>query len=368
VRWREVWQQRLARHFLLAPAARIDDVVGPVCGIHAQIQSCAELSLSLRVAGLTQSGVRAALWQERTLVRTYGLRNTIHIFSASELAMWLTALRTRTPPRGQRPVQGLTAMVEAIAGALDGQCLTRAELAQALEHRLGRAHASRTFAAFAGELPIWHHALAPAAHAGILAFGPPRGNQVTYERLPPLPEVDGEAALREVARRYLRAYGPATHVEFARWFLMHPPAARTLFETVRDELEEVDVEGWRAWQLAGDEPAEPGAASTVHLLPQFDCYVVGSHPRAQLMPESVPEDLRKMGTAGPWAVVLLNGIVAGLWTRQKRGKRLHVRIGAFAPLDTQQQDQAVAQADRIGHILHAEAEVEFGYVEPRAHL
>jgi len=368
VQWRDVWQRRLVRHFLTEPAAFVDDVVDAVCGIHAQIQSCAEISLGLRVTGLTQAAVRTALWQERTLVRTYGLRNTIHIFSARELPMWLSALRTRTPSRGQRSITGLDAMVDAIADALDGQCLTRAELAQALEQRLGRAQATRTFAAFAGELPIWHHALAPAAHAGLLAFGPPRGNQVTYERLPRLPEVDGEEALREVARRFLLAYGPATHVEFARWFLMHPPAARTLFDSMRGELEEVDVEGWRAWEVAGEKPAEISAERTVHLVPQFDCYVVGSHPRAQLMPESVPELLRQMGTAGPWAVLLIDGIVAGLWAREKRGKQLHIRIGAFAELRGRDREEATRQAERIGQILQARTEVEFGYVEPRAHL
>ena len=167
MRWHEVWQQRLALHFLLAPAEGIDEVVDTVCGIHAQVQSCAELSLGLRVAGLQQDDVRTALWQERTLVRTYGLRNTIHIFSARELPMWLAALRTRTMPRGRPPVNGLTDMVEAIADALDGECLTRAELAQAIERRLGHTRATRTFAAFAGELPVWHLALAPAAYAGV---------------------------------------------------------------------------------------------------------------------------------------------------------------------------------------------------------
>ena len=190
---------------------------------------------------------------------------------------------------------------------------------------------------------------------------------MTYERLPPLPEVDGEAALQEVVRRYLHAYGPATSAEFARWFLMHPPAARALFESLRDELEDVDVEGWRAWQLRGASPPETNHDGSILLVPQFDCYVVGCHPRAQLLPDSVPE-VTSMGTAAPYAVLLVDGIVAGLWTRQKRGKRLHVRIGAFEPLGSAQQDQAADQAERIGQILHLAVEVEFGPVEPRAHL
>jgi hypothetical protein len=186
----------------------------------------------------------------------------------------------------------------------------------------------------------------------------------TDQWLGPLPEVDGEAALREVCRRYLAAYGPATHVEFARWFLTRPKAALELMRTM--DLEEVDVEGWRGWLPRGTEIGV-SCGERVHLLPQYDCYVVGSHPRAQLIPETALWASGK-GTAAPFAVVLVEGVVGGLWERRRRGRVLTVRIDTFETLSSSQRDQAEQQAARIGEILETPVEVSFGHVDPRAHL
>ena len=373
LRWTEVWRERLQQHFLVDPAApeQLAEVVGSVCGIHAQVMPSAELSLGLRVAGFGQHDVRAALADHHLLVRTYGLRGTVHIFPRTELSLWITALRTRTPPRAVNeqersalPPERLPEVLDAIRDALhdDGACLTRAELAAALRERLGEWIMEDAVPAFGGWMPRWQLALAPAAWNGVLAFGPNRGNNVTYVGLSPLPEVDGRTAQQEVLRRYLRAYGPTTHVEFARWFYAEPKAARTLLESLRDELEEVNVEGWRAWRLR--EPGAVQAGQSVHLLPQFDCYVVGCHPRAQLLPES----MRSSGTAAPFNVVLVDGVVGGLWSRQRRGKRIEIRVGAFRPLTRGQQAQAAEQASRIGEILGGSVDLSFGEVEPRRHL
>src|SRR5882672_6888235 len=125
--WRDVWRRRLAAHSLdaAAPSERLADVVGAVCGIHAQIAASAELQLCLRLDGLNQAQVRAALWTERSLVKTYGLRGTLHLFPTHELALWLAALRANAPMRlpahdggGALPHERLAEVVAAIGDAL----------------------------------------------------------------------------------------------------------------------------------------------------------------------------------------------------------------------------------------------------------
>src|SRR6266545_567142 len=73
--WDQVLAWRLRRHRLVepAPADRLVQVAGAVCGIHAQVMATAELSLGLRVAGATRQDVRQELWERRGLVKTYGL-------------------------------------------------------------------------------------------------------------------------------------------------------------------------------------------------------------------------------------------------------------------------------------------------------
>jgi hypothetical protein len=369
---------------LLQPAApeQLVEVVGEVCGIHAQIAASAELSLSLRVVDTTRQDISAALWQSRRLVKTYGLRGTLHLFPSRELPLWIAALRAKTPPREATrqeldalPSQRKAEMVEAIVMALEGRQLTRDELTEHLQKRLGGWATEAAFPAFGGQWPRWQMALHQAAQDGLIVAGPPRGNRVTYVRtedwLGPLEQVDGHAALREVCRRFLEAYGPATYVEFARWFYTRPAAARELMASM--DLEPVEVEGWRAWIPRGATPEPPGVSQSqsdltrVHLLPQFDCYVVGSFPRDQLIPPNAPPALRR-GTAAPFAVVLIDGTVGGLWERRKRGDQLEVRVHTFEPLTSQQRREVEHQAERVGAIQQLRASVSFGHVEARGHL
>ncbi|MBV9899029.1 MAG: AlkZ family DNA glycosylase [Chloroflexi bacterium] len=376
--WAEVWRRRLRRHHLLEPTPRdrMLDVVGQVCAIHAQIATSAELSLGLRVRDIAREDVSRALWQDRTLVKTYGLRGTLHIFPAHEFGLWTAALRAKVPPRGPSaneleavPADRRDQLIETLCAALDGGPLTRDELEAEIAQRLGPWVTEAAFPAFGGQWPRWQLGLHQAALAGLVVAGPPRGNRVTYVRtvdwLGPVQHVDGQIALREVCRRFLDAYGPATPAEFARWFYTRPAAARELMHSL--DLEEVDVEGWQAWLPRGAVLDAPGRQPSAHLLPQFDCYVVGGFPRDRLIPAAAPVPLQR-GTAAPFAVVLIDGVVAGLWERRRRGTVLEARIHTFERINRSQRRALEQQAERVAEILQLRAEVEFGRVEPRHHL
>jgi len=98
VSWAAVCARRLQRHGLAAPLAGASpaDVVAMMCGAHAQILSAAELSIGVRLAAGTRADVRNALWGERSLVKTFGPRGTVHLLPAAELPMWTGALSTRS--------------------------------------------------------------------------------------------------------------------------------------------------------------------------------------------------------------------------------------------------------------------------------
>src|SRR3954453_15711029 len=92
----------MARQHLTEPAADRSpaDIAGAMCGAHAQIMSAAELSIGLRIAGADRADVRRALWEDRTLVKTFGPRGTGHLLPAVDLPMWtgaLSALPSSTP-------------------------------------------------------------------------------------------------------------------------------------------------------------------------------------------------------------------------------------------------------------------------------
>ena len=91
---------RLARSHLAqrAPAERLVEVVRDICGIHAQVMGSAELQLAVRVEGITQADVREALWERRTIAKTWTTRDTLHIHPADELSLWTAARRAVAEP------------------------------------------------------------------------------------------------------------------------------------------------------------------------------------------------------------------------------------------------------------------------------
>src|SRR5690348_6215739 len=182
--WESAYQRRLTRQRLLkpAPAAQLVETVRAVGGIQAQILSAAELAIGARVADITRQDVQTALWEQHALVKTYGPRGTLHLLPADDLPLWMAALQSAEalsgPPwyqhAGLEPSQA-DDLLDAIGGALDGRCLTRKELADAVTSQVGEWARERLLSA-------WGELLAPAALAGKLCFGPGTGRQVGFVR------------------------------------------------------------------------------------------------------------------------------------------------------------------------------------------
>ena len=370
--WDEVRARRLARSHLLdpAPRERLVEVVGEVCGVQAQVMGAAELAVGARVAGVTRQDVRDELWERRGLVKTYGPRGTLHLLPAGELPVWMAALRALPDHHGAMWYQlaqltraQVDELVEATGAALDGRRLAREELAVEVAARVGgwaRARLGST----------WGDLLAPAALVGALCFGPPREGKVTFVRADQWVggwrDEDPHAALLQVLRRFLAAYGPSTPQDFARWFATRPATARELFAELGGELVEVDVDGWRGWALADDLAGPAGTArEAVRLLPQYDCFVIGSRPREQLLGGSVLERIRSYRRGRYEGVValptlLVGGLVAGIWERRARGRRLALTVEAIGPLDREQRRRLEAEAARVGAFLGADATLALG--------
>ena len=369
--------RRLQRHHLLepAPANRMVQVVSEICGVHAQVAASAELMLGLRVSGITRDDVRDALWLRRTLVKTVGLRGTLHLLPAEEVPTWMAANRLRFDSERGRysrlgiDVASLDRLVDAISVVVGPEPIDRAELERELASRVGAAATTRN-QAWAGNYPNWPLALGWAAALGRVCYGPGQGGRATFVRLADWSdwrEEDPLEAGQLVLDTFLRAYGPSTVAEFARWFALEPLLARRLFAE-SSGLVEVDVEGSKRWMRAVDANDAGGTSNVVHLLPHFDVYVVGSHPRDQLIPHESPLAATRLGTAAPFSVLLIGGRVSGVWERKPKGRKLQIRVGAHVPLSRTQRRSVEAQAERVAEILGLECELEFGEVSLKRHL
>src|SRR5919198_4826621 len=94
--WPQVAAWRIRRHHLdrRAPVGSVLAVTSRLCGLHAQVMSSAELTLWARVEDLDRRAVQRALWEDRTLVKTWAMRGTLHLLPTGELPLWPAALST----------------------------------------------------------------------------------------------------------------------------------------------------------------------------------------------------------------------------------------------------------------------------------
>ena len=168
----------------------------------------------------------------------------------------------------------------AVWEALDGRCLLRDELADAVVERVGPTPRERLRSGFAFFLSD-------------LCQGPPQGRGSRCVRpdqwIASWAEMDEHEALREVCRRFLRTYSPARPVDFFEWFgtaAFRMAEARALFDELAGELDEIGGDGRAYFVLAGDRWFSPLSAQA-RLLPEYDVYVMGFRERDQLVPEPV---------------------------------------------------------------------------------
>jgi hypothetical protein len=378
--WAGVTARRMARHALAEPAADLGpaDIAGLVCGAHAQVLSAAELSIGRRIAGATRADVQRALWQERTLVKTFGPRGTIHLLPTADLAMWtgaLSALPASVPkhPDGVRFTPGQAEeVIAAIGDALADTELTVEELTEAIAGRAGPWAVERTMEAFGDRWPRWRQLTSTAAHRGMLCFGPDRGRHVTYTNphrwLPGFRPAEGSPALRTLVTRYLYAYGPVTPTHFARWLGIPPRYATGLFGQLASELERVEVDGELGWIVAGDTgtPAQPHRG--IRLLPYFDAYVVAGQPRERLYPgAATTRALTPAGQAGNYPVVLIDGMVGGVWHQRRSGRTLTITVELLRALTARQRRELDDEAGLIGTVMQATTTLNTGAVTVGAH-
>lgn len=354
---------RLARQGLTArePAGRMLELVSRICGLHAQLLSSAELSLWARLEGVTSQTVSGALWEDRTLVKTWAMRGTLHLLPASEYWTWQAALSTYDhylkPPwfkYFEVSKERLEALIEAVAEALHGEVLTREELAQSVADRTGSPELGEKMR------ESWGALLKPASFQGKLCFGPGSGQKVRFTH----PEswlgrrsgADPAGAVSEITRRFLGSNGPATRDDYARWWAVSPAQALARIRKLGEEVTEVDVEGSRCWMLSDHvaEAASARALGKVNLVPAFDQYVIAATRHADnMMPGPFRSRVyRPQGWISP--VLLVDGRMDGVWSHERKGNRLAVTVQPFTPLPAAAKEAAEQEASKLTGFLNSD--------------
>jgi Winged helix DNA-binding domain len=308
-----IFAERFVAQGLAGPPVRdAAGVAGRLLAVQGQDPRGARLAIRARSEGLSAGDVDRALSEERSLVITWLNRGTLHLVRSEDYP-WLQMLTTpplltscsrRLRQEGVTPEQGEKA-VKTIERSLatDGP-LTRHQLRE----RLDSAGIPT-----AGQALI--HLLFLAAVRGVAVRGPMIGKDHAYvlvhDWLGPQPPCDRDAALGELARRYLVGHAPANDRDLARWAGLPLRDARAGLAAVASELVERD-DG--LLHLAKRPPVAevPGP----RLLGAFDPLLLGWTSRELILgPHTHLVTLN--GIFRPFAMV--KGRAVGTW-RLNRGK------------------------------------------------
>src|SRR6476619_21195 len=270
----QVRRARIASQLLHRPGRRsVADVVSHLTGVQAQVLPAASLALRARRSGLIAAAVDRARTRDRSIVLCWAMRGTLHLLAAEDHA-WLVPLvierRIANAHRrlrqegvtGSQPEKAVRS-IERMLGR--GGPLLRSEIAERLQ-----SQGIRTEGQAIAHL-VWL-----AAAEGTICYGPHRGGERCFVlvrdwlRRPATKKVDPEAALQELAVRYLRAHAPAEPADLATWSGIAPGEARRAWRGIEDRLVEAATDRGPRWTMHRAIP--PPRNEVVRLLPAFDEY------------------------------------------------------------------------------------------------
>jgi hypothetical protein len=326
------------------PAATPVDAVAKLLAVQGQDPRGARLAIRARTSGLSAADVDRALTADRSLLITWLNRGTLHLVTAEDY-WWLRLLTT---PRMETAVARRLAQ-EGVCADDSEKAVGVIDAALAADGPLTRAQLGRVIAAAGirtqGQALV--HTLARASIRGLIIRGPMVGRQHAFVRVsdwlgaPPARfrpgTFDRDAALAELARRFLAGHAPASERDLAKWAGLPLRDARRGLSAIAAELRE--REDGLAELTAGAGAAGAGAAAGAaargrravpalpapRLLGSYDPLLHGWVDREPVL-GSATGIVTVNGLFRPFALV--DGRAAGIWSLTAG----QVKLTAFAPL------------------------------------
>jgi hypothetical protein len=352
----KIIRQRLHNQHIIMPAhpfTQPGQLVAWMGAVQAQNYPAAKWGISLRLPGTKEADIEKAI-TDRTIVRTWALRGTLHILAGADMRWVLALIRPSVIPH-HAPYNRRLGLDEAVfthsqavmeKALQGGKLLTRKELAGVLEENKIPTQDLRMI-----------FLLYRAALDGVICFGPLRGKQETItlleEWLPRYPEKSREEALAELAIRFFASHGPATIKDFAWWSGLTAADVKAAFEQVKTQLTPFDENGTTYWRTQEDAPAvDP--ISEVILAPDYDEYMVGYADRQALLHPKIETKVNMTyGLLNP--AILIDGRIAGNWKRTFENRSVEITCQPYYAFDTDETEQVEAAARRFADFLNLPA-------------
>lgn len=329
---------RLGRRHRLAPSARTASpvsVADSVVALHATDAATVFLSTCARMSEAGIAAVERALYEDVSLVRQLSMRNTLFVVS-QELAPFVYASTARAVAAKERRTflkhladdgHGLDehwladAEQQSLAALAAGGPVTGSELSAsvaALRTKITVFPGKK----YEGVQGVASRVLRILAAEGRIRRDRPRGSwtssQFRWTISEPWPFEDPALAQAELARRWLRSYGPATEADLKWWTGWGLGPVRKALAAVGAEEVRLD-DGAPGWVLPDDLEPEPAMEPWAALLPALDPSAMGWADRGFHLPAGHRKALfDRSGNIGP--TVWWDGEIVGGWAQRTDGE------------------------------------------------
>ncbi len=332
------------RRKLAVPAA-----VERIGALQAQWPPSPYVALWSRLQNFRRAQLARAL-EERRVVKATLMRSTLHIVSANDYAhfaplleeQWLANIKSRfSPQRAQRHLDGIAERVATIVKTP----MTRGEIEEELGPWLRDAPSGTRWLLWA--VVQARASLVHAPESGAWRTGGNSRYVSAYRWIDPRRDGSDGAAL--IVRRYLGAFGPASHRDVQSWTGLSGPRVRRGYEalehelrTVRDEQNRELLDLVRAPLPAAEVPAR------ARFLPKWDSSLLAYAPadRVRILPEEYRVGvIQKNGDVAQ--TILVDGFVAGTWVVERTKTKATLQIEPFTPLPRAARRELEEEGERL---------------------
>jgi hypothetical protein len=324
------------------------EVAKAIAGAQAQDVYAGPLTFRSRSRRLTLSDIDRARTEERSLLRTWVMRMTIHLIPAEDAGWMLPLFEPGIEKWSRRRLEQLRMPARDVEKAL-----TVARRTLEREGPVTRPQLRERIAAAGVTLnqQAGLHVIGLAVTTGLACLGPDRGRATCLvlreDWLGKMPGFDRDAALAELARRYLGAFGPASDRDFAYWSGLPLGQVREGLRTIADQLEESKL-GDQTLHSLRDRRVRLPRAGQLRMLGAFDTYMLGYANRDFALPTEHRAHLKAGGGGWLRPVIVRDGCVIGGWSYRRRGRRLEVELSVPDELSAADREAIHAEVVDIG--------------------
>lgn len=331
----------LARQMLLQ-RERVSalDAIARLAGMQAQVPKPPFIGLWTRIEGFDAAELRALI-AKRKVVRATMMRGTIHLATAKDFLAWRMPLQPmlETIGTGIAGYQDVPKLTAAGRKFFDEEPRTFDALRKHLAERYPGENERLMAYVVRMHLPL---VLVPDESPWGWAGNAPFAVAETLLAKKVATSTDA----RELALRYLAAFGPATAADFQTWSGLR--TAKAVFEELRSRL--VAFEGEKKKTELFDLPDAPrpdeDTPAPVRFLPEYDNLLLAHADRSRVVADAhrkriATNNLRIVGT------FLVDGVVAGTWSApKKKGQKLELE--PFVKLDRAAKKALDEEAETLG--------------------